>query len=137
GGDQVPVITRQQWGARPPKPDCEATRSMGDVDTAVIHYSDVAPPGDPANELPDHDDQAAGQVRAIQAFHMDTRGWCDIAYHWLIAPDGDVYEGRPLGVVGAHCLNHNTTTVGYCLLTNGPITDQQKTSLIQRLGADR
>jgi hypothetical protein len=43
---------------------------------------------------------------------MDTKGWCDIGYHFLVAVDGTVYEGRPSQYVGAHVANHNTGTLG-------------------------
>jgi hypothetical protein len=49
----------------------------------------------------------AEAVRAIQAFHQDTRGWADIGYHWLIGRDGRVYEGRALDVQGAHAGGDN------------------------------
>lgn len=40
----------------------------------------------------------AGKVRSIQNYHMDTKGWADIAYSFLVCPHGDVFEGRGWGV---------------------------------------
>lgn len=131
------MITRAEWGARDPHNGCLSNRNMADVDTAVVHYSDVVPPDDPAGAHDEATDGAAGQVRSIQAFHMDSRGWCDIAYHRLIAPDGAVYEGRPLGAVGAHAAGHNHNTVGYCFLTNDTITDEAKSAFVAQLAADQ
>lgn len=50
--------------------------------------------------------------------HVNTNGWDDIGYNWLIDANGVVYEGRGAGVTGAHfsCLNSNTT--GICLIGN-------------------
>jgi N-acetylmuramoyl-L-alanine amidase len=38
---------------------------------------------------------------------MDSRKWNDIAYNFLIAPSGRVYEGRGKEVEGAHTQGHN------------------------------
>ncbi len=56
------------------------------------------------------------RVRAIQSFHMDSRGWCDVGYHFLVAPDGTVFEGRPLSLLGAHVGGHNRGNVGIAFL---------------------
>ena len=42
--------------------------------------------------------QVDALVRGIQAYHMDTLGYCDIAYNFLISRTGQVYEGRAGGV---------------------------------------
>lgn len=78
-------VTRAGWGARPP--DCSSSLSaVGDR----IHYNG------PALNLSDHS-RCAATVRGIQAFHMDSRGWCDIAYSMLVCPHDCVYEGRGKG----------------------------------------
>lgn len=130
------VIDRAGWGAADAKPGIE-NRDPHTVTLAVVHYSDAPARADvnPPDQPDEH--EAIQQVRAIQRFHMDTRGWLDIGYHWLIAPDGTVFAGRPVGQVGAHAAGHNTASVGYCLLTDGPVTDEQKTALWGRIHADR
>ena len=35
------------------------------------------------------------QVKAIQNFHQDVRGWSDIGYHFLMDQEGRIYQGRP------------------------------------------
>ena len=49
-------------------------------------------------------------------FHVNTNGWDDIGYNWLVDPDGVIYEGRGLDKLGAHfsCMNGNT--IGICLI---------------------
>ena len=54
----------------------------------------------------------AAKVRSTQAYHMDTRGWCDIGYHFLVTYDGTAWEGRPLDYRGAHVGDHNSGNVG-------------------------
>ncbi len=56
--------------------------------------------------------------REIQQLHFDSQGLADIAYHFLIDDAGVIYEGRDIGVRGAHVGGFNTGSVGICLLGN-------------------
>jgi hypothetical protein len=49
---------------------------------------------------------------------MDTRGWNDIAYSFLINHEGTIYEGRGPGIAGGHTQGHNTISHAICLLGN-------------------
>jgi hypothetical protein len=49
---------------------------------------------------------------------MDTRGWNDIAYSFLINHEGTIYEGRGAGIAGGHTAGHNTVSHAICLLGN-------------------
>ena len=67
-------------------------------------------------------------------------GWKDIGYHFVIDIDGTVEVGRPVSVVGAHCKNHNSYTIGVVYvggLRNGKLadtrTEAQKKSLVELL----
>lgn len=55
-------------------------------------------------------------VEYIWDLHVNTNGWDDIGYNWLIDPNGILYEGRPDNYQGAHfsCINENT--VGICVI---------------------
>ncbi|OJJ19943.1 hypothetical protein BKI52_15815 [marine bacterium AO1-C] len=64
-------------------------------------------------------------LRGIYLYHRATLGWNDIAYNYLIAPDGTLYEGRdPQGketegdnIRGGHfCTGRQDGTMGVCLL---------------------
>jgi N-acetylmuramoyl-L-alanine amidase len=61
-----------------------------------------------------------GAVAAIFDFHVNTNGWSDVGYNWLIDPNGVLYEGRGGGnnVRGAHMCGFNNNTMGVCLLGN-------------------
>ncbi len=60
----------------------------------------------------------AGAVRSIYYFHTVTRGWGDLGYHYLIAPDGTIYKGRygEDNVVAAHASGYNVGNVGIVLI---------------------
>lgn len=55
----------------------------------------------------------AARIRSIQAYHQDTRGWCDIGYHMLVTADGRVWEGRPVDKGGSHVGGNNSGNVGF------------------------
>lgn len=58
----------------------------------------------------------AAIVRSIWDFHVNTRGWSDIGYNWLIAPTGVIYQGRKNDWIGAHFCSANTNTMGICMM---------------------
>lgn len=82
------LVTRRQWGAR--LPACSTPLTSG-VRGLAVHYS-----ASDADEQADHQNCAA-RVQAIQRYHMDTQGWCDIAYSHLFCVHGYVYAGRGFG----------------------------------------
>ncbi len=84
------IIPRTAWGARPAK----SRTSIGRVDGVAAHWE-----GGPAGLYTP--EQSAGLVRGIQNFHMDRRGWSDIAYSFLVSRHGQIYEGRGLGARSA------------------------------------
>lgn len=64
-------------------------------------------------------------LRAIYRYHAVSRGWGDIGYHYIIAPDGTVFQGRAGGdyVVGGHVYCNNIGTIGIALMGNFNETD--------------
>lgn len=104
------VIYRSRWGARPPRARTPLPASA--VDALVIHYSASG-----ADEQADHRNCAA-RVRGIQRYHMDTQGWADIAYNWLVCRHGHIFQGRGWGVRSAATGEANSHTVAVCFLGN-------------------
>lgn len=98
------VLSRSAWGARPPK----GSYSQHRVQRIILHHSWIPSAAQYTG---------AGTIRGIQNYHMDSSatGWNDIGYHFLIGPDGKIYQGRPETVVGAHC-SPNTNSVGICMI---------------------
>jgi len=90
------VVTRSGWGARSTRCSSRNTAKH----RMAIHHT-VTHATDPARQL-----------RGIQRYHMDSRGWCDVGYHFLIGVDGRIYEGRPLELLGSHVGGHNTGNIG-------------------------
>ncbi|MEM7575106.1 MAG: N-acetylmuramoyl-L-alanine amidase [Bacteroidota bacterium] len=60
----------------------------------------------------------AAVVRAIWNIHVNTNGWDDIGYNYLVDPNGVIYVGRGDNIRGAHFCGNNTATMGICVLGN-------------------
>jgi hypothetical protein len=120
------VVSRSQWGARPPK----SSYTQHKPQRLIVHHS----------YIPNHSHyKGAASIRGIQNYHMDNANtkWNDIGYHFLIGPEGVIYQGRPETVVGAHC-SPNTNSVGVCLIGDydpgkDPIPVVMEDSLIKLL----
>lgn len=51
----------------------------------------------------------------IDSWHK-ARGFARIGYHYVIYLDGSVHKGRAEEQIGAHCLGHNSSSVGICYI---------------------
>ncbi|HZH94776.1 MAG TPA: peptidoglycan recognition family protein [Flavisolibacter sp.] len=61
-------------------------------------------------------DDAAKKIKAIQVWGMgEARKWADIPYHFLIAPGGEIYEGRNPFTAGETATEYDPT--GHLLIT--------------------
>ena len=100
------IITRGEWGAKPAVGVTNLVPSR--VALCVLHHTTGTYSG-------------SGQtVRNIQAFHMGpTRKWADIAYSFLVAPTGEIYEGRGWAKQGAHTKGYNSSSVGIAFIGDG------------------
>lgn len=98
-------VARSGWGARPPK--SKVLLAPGNIEGIFGHHS-VTPTG--PNE--------AAIVKSIQDFHMNTRGWNDIAYSWLVGQSGTIYEGRGWLVNGGHTEGWNFRSHAVCFIGN-------------------
>ena len=102
------IISRRQWGARKPKDrSYQDPRSVREL---FIHYSESPS----ASSIR----QQKQIMRDLQDFHMDGRGWSDIAYNYLVFNGSRprVFYGRGARVIPAAQLNHNTGTVAVCVV---------------------
>ena len=86
------VVSRDEWGARPPKWSEKIYVSKG----VFIHYNGGAPL--PADVVGGNFDAVCAHLRGVQAYHMNTQGWPDIAYSFCADSVGRIYELRGFGV---------------------------------------
>jgi hypothetical protein len=83
----VEVIPRAAWGAKPVR---GALRPHA-VRILTVHHS--------AQFAPDVS-SAPARIRGYQAYHQ-SRGFPDLAYHFVVDRAGNVYQGRDPGTVGS------------------------------------
>lgn len=98
GAAKPHVFSRAEWGARPPRTGYTFTlaRHIGIHHTATVE--DWA-----ASTW----EECAARVRAIQTYHIDTRGWNDIGYAYVVCKHGHLFQAREddddtTDVQGAH-----------------------------------
>jgi hypothetical protein len=115
------VIDRGQWGARAPRSTSSRIDPTGGV---VGHYGGGSP------LWPYTPERAFTLVRGWQAFHMDGRGWADIAYNLIVDLHGRIFIGRGHRVRSAAngTDEANGSRYAICLLAGGndPLTDEAK-----------
>lgn len=104
-------IDQSEW--RQGLPDPSLGRTATTVKHCVIHHA--------ASSNANTDYTAV--VRNIYLLHTQSNGWDDIGYNYLIAPNGDVYDGREDqniadedNIQGAHFCGKNSGTMGICLI---------------------
>ncbi len=61
-------------------------------------------------------DSCISLVQHWQGLHMNTKGWDDIGYNFLVAGNGDVFEGRGWNYTGAHCKLFNQQSIGMYII---------------------
>jgi N-acetylmuramoyl-L-alanine amidase len=118
GGSARPIpdaiVARSSWAPDLPWnwDACPGGPEYAYVGTAIVHHtvnSNAYGPGD-----------SVGIMRGIWAYHVQSLGYCDIAYNFIIDNYGTPFEGRLGGidqpVIGAHSLGANTGTTGIAML---------------------
>lgn len=116
------IVSRDQWGARPP--NHKAANEFG-IATSVTDLTWYVYPGDLAeaystvaihhSAIPLDTNET---IKSVQDLHMDTNHWADVGYHYIIDKNGIVYEGRDIHVRGASVAGYNTGTIGLCVMGN-------------------
>jgi len=122
----VNIVSRAEWGAVAAKSHSKLHADR--VTMIVLHHTTGVFTG-------------RGTVQAIQRFHMGPdRKWADIGYSFLVAPTGEIFEGRGWDYTGAHARGHNSTSIGIAYIGDGrqSVPDAAKVSILRlSVEADR
>ncbi len=62
--------------------------------------------------------EAADRIEVIRRSHVESRGFADIGYHYIIDPQGRIWEGRSVAYQGAHVRDNNENNLGILVLGN-------------------
>lgn len=101
------IIKRSQWATVPPR---DVNYLIVPIPFAVIHHT-VTPE---CNTKP----KCLARVESIRAYHMDSLGWHDIGYSFIVGGDGNVYEGAGWNREGAHTYGYNKKSIGIAFIGN-------------------
>jgi len=99
------IVSRAEWGARAPTSTTAIARP---VPRYFVHHS--------AGNSCFNEASCKSTVKGIQDYHMNSQGWSDIGYNFLVGEDGNAYEGRGWDRVGAHSPNYNSVAIGTCIM---------------------
>ncbi len=93
---EIVILPRSAWNANPAREFKQHTPKR-----ITVHHE--------GTRL-ERTDDAAKKIRNIQVWGMGAdRNWSDIPYHFLIAPDGTIYEGRAVTTVGETATEYDPT----------------------------
>lgn len=93
---RIEALCRDSWGAR------AATAAFNEhtIERMTVHHT---------ARLLRRNSDAPRAIRGHQDFHQIDRGWPDIAYHFMVDLEGNVYECRPTDAVGDTGTNYDPT----------------------------
>lgn len=119
--------TRSQWGARAPRAGNPVTNGPKGV---AFHWNGPAMRINVTGSC-----RCATNVRSIQAFHMDGRGWSDIAYDVIACPHGNTFQGRlgtrnGTGANGTNAANRDYMAVMALVGEGEPVGDDLKRAML-------
>lgn len=97
--DITGVQPRSAWNAAPTR-----CTSLNTTKTRISVHHTVTPTSSNGSY--------SARIRGIQAYHQDTRNWCDIGYHFMVTLDGTTWEAREARFLGTHVGGQNTNNLG-------------------------
>ncbi|XP_072549593.1 peptidoglycan recognition protein 6 [Salminus brasiliensis] len=97
------IIPRCMWEAKPYR----GTPTQLTLPLSFLYIHHTYGPSQPCLSF----QECSRDMRSMQRFHQDDRGWDDIGYSFVTGSDGYLYEGRGWHWRGAHTKGHNS--IGY------------------------
>ncbi len=105
-GPQPVICDRACWTAR----STSCTSTIGSLTRAIIHHTAGSEYATTSLTT------SKSYMRSTQNYHMDTRGYCDVGYHFMVDKFGNIFEARKNSMTGlprgAHD-GHNTDSFGF------------------------
>ncbi len=122
----VDIISRSAWGAR----TSESSAAYAEMNLGIATHWEGPTMGHYSREA------SWAKVKGIEAFHIDGRGWRDIAYNFIIDYYGQIFEGRGWNANNAANGGWGSTNYDYmsiCYLggIGDPLTDVAKEAYLE------
>ncbi|PSN48383.1 hypothetical protein C0J52_21009 [Blattella germanica] len=96
------LINRDEWLAQPPQHPADPLKHP--VPYVIILHT--------ATDNCTTQAKCTFFVRKTQTFHIESFGWWDIGYSFLVGGDGYAYEGRGWDGIGAFAYGYNNRSIG-------------------------
>lgn len=111
--EEFKIFPRSDWTDE--GPDETHIVPMATIYRVTIHHTAM-----PDDELPDLGGDSKVRLQKILMWHKHNNGWADVGYHYIIDPEGKVWEGRNIKYQGAHAGNEvfNVGNIGVVLVGN-------------------
>lgn len=113
------MLCREAWRARPALPGGRPHT----ITRMTLHHSAVA--------LPDNH-KILDRLQQHQRYHMDDKGWIDIAYHVAVDHKGNIFQLRDTAIAGDTATDYDTT--GHFLVLAEGNFDEEPVSEAQLSG---
>ncbi|XP_041641354.1 N-acetylmuramoyl-L-alanine amidase-like [Cheilinus undulatus] len=104
------IIPRCQWGAE----DLRGTPIPLSLPLQFLYVHHTYQPSSPCVTFP----SCSRNMRSMQRFHQDDRGWNDIGYSFVVGSDGYIYEGSGWTIRGTHTRGRNSLGYGVSIIGN-------------------
>jgi hypothetical protein len=96
------IMSAAAWGSVPPDPARMKRHTITHI--TLHHQGETFKPG---TDMPTY-------LRHLQAWSRSARPWQDIPYHYIVGPDGALYEGRAIEYAGETNTEYDPT--GHALI---------------------
>jgi peptidoglycan recognition protein len=116
GGSRLEIISRADWGARPPKcgkaswEKCGKAALQLPVDQVFIHHT--------TGSMPDTPEAERVVMTRLQNLAMNSQNKADISYNFVVMPSGRIAEGRGWNIVGYATPKNNLKSLSFCFAGN-------------------
>lgn len=119
GMPQLTINPRSAWTNGQPK--MHLSKPMNGVKLITVHHDALNSAGQSGRAF------AIDRLTRVRREHLSRdASWVDIGYHFVIDPDGQIWEGRPLSIEGAHVARTNEHNMGIMMMGN--FDEQRPTS---------
>ncbi|ALC43625.1 PGRP-LF, partial [Drosophila busckii] len=99
------ILDRSEWMGEPPSGYQHLVTPVYNV---IIHHT--------ATEGCESEDVCIFRTRTIQNFHMNSLGFTDIGYNFLVGGDGQVYVGRGWHAQGQHVRGYGAVSISIAFI---------------------
>ena len=108
------IILREEWGAKDPP---AGKPFFPHVPNKIIFHHYGFPEDEPRIHIMPFF-EGISSVKELQKDDIKRLGLIDIKFHYIIAPDGSIYEGRPSHYMGKHTVSYDNGSIGVLVWGN-------------------